>query len=166
MSRTNHIGVFRIRRMLAEEANVCEGILRSLPDWYGIEASIVQYRRDLDHMESFVAEVETGIIGFLAINQHNDYTAEIHLTAVRQEFHRRGVGRALVKYAEELLHSRGIEYLELKTLGPSRPAASYDRTRAFWAALGFRPVEETNLWGEENPCLIMIKHLACERPAN
>ena len=116
-------------------------------------------------MECFVAEAETDIVGFLAINQHNDYTAEIRVMAVRKEFHRRGVGRALVKHVEEV-HSRKVEYLEVKTLGPSRPAASYARTRAFYAALGFRPLEENNLWGEESPCLIMIKHLACERPAS
>ena len=165
MSRTNQAGAFHIRRMLPEEADICEGIVRSLPEWFGIEDAIVQYRRDLDHMECFVAEAETGIVGFLAINEHNDYTAEIHVMAVRKEFHGHGVGRALVKCAEELLHSRGVEYLEAKTLGPSRPAESYARTRAFYAALGFRPLEENNLWGEESPCLIMIKHLACERPA-
>ena len=28
-------------------------------------------------------------------------------------------------------------------------------------AMGFRPLEENKLWGERNPCLIMVKHLAC-----
>ncbi|MBI4301825.1 MAG: GNAT family N-acetyltransferase [Chloroflexi bacterium] len=155
---------FRVRRMLAEEANICEDIVRSLPEWFGIEASIIQYRRDLEHMECFVAEAEEGIVGLLAINQHNDYTAGMHVMAVKSDFHRHGVGRALVKHVEELLHSRKVEYLEVKILGPSRPAESYARTRAFYTALGFRPLEENNLWGEDSPCLIMVKHLACKGP--
>jgi hypothetical protein len=32
--------------------------------------------------------------------------------------------------------------------------------------MGFRPVEENNLWGDVNPCLIMIKHLSCQPPAS
>jgi len=27
--------------------------------------------------------------------------------------------------------------------------------------MGFEPLEENRLWGETNPCLIMVKHLAC-----
>lgn len=68
-------------------------------------------------------------------------------------------GRALVEYAEQMLRSRSVEYLEVKTLGPSRPNEHYERTRGFYFTLGFRPLEENQLWGEFNPCLIMIKHL-------
>ena len=64
--------------------------------------------------------------------------------------------------AAEVVHSRGVEYIEVKTLGPSKPSSHYDQTRAFYEAAGVRPVEETDLWGKENPCLIMIKHLRCK----
>jgi len=37
----------------------------------------------------------------------------------------------------------------------------YARTRAFYRALGFLPLEErTDIWGPENPCLISVKALA------
>jgi predicted N-acetyltransferase YhbS len=85
---------------------------------------------------------------------------------VRQEFHRRGIGRALVEQAEKVLHHRGVEYVEVKTIAPSKRDTNYDRTRDFYAAMGFRPVEENNLWGDVNPCLIMIKHLSCQPPAS
>lgn len=166
MSQPNEIVSFQIRRMAADEADLCESILRSLPDWFGIEESIIQYRCDLDHMETFVADLEGRVVGFLAINQHNAHTAEIHVMGVRQEFHRRGIGLALVEQAEKVLRHRGIEYVEVKTLGPSRRDTNYGRTRDFYAAIGFRPVEENNLWGDVNPCLIMIKHLACQPPAS
>ena len=153
----------RTRRLQPGEADVCEQILRSLPDWFGIEDAIVQYRRDLDRMETLVAVLGEEVIGFLAIHEHNAHSAEIHVVAIRPESHRRGIGRALFAHAEGLLRGRSIEFLQVKTLGPSRPDKSYDRTRDFYMAMGFRPLEENKLWGERNPCLIMVKHLACPR---
>jgi hypothetical protein len=43
---------------------------------------------------------------------------------------------------------------------PSRfPDEGYARTREFYTALGFRPLEELpDLW-PDNPCLIMVKSL-------
>ena len=31
----------------------------------------------------------------------------------------------------------------------------------FYERLGFTPLEENDLWGEVNPCLILVKHLVC-----
>ncbi len=143
------------------EAEICEEILRALPDWFGIEEAIVRYRQDIETMETFVAEHKGRIVGFVTLDQHNRHTAEIQVMAVRKEEHGIGVGRALVDYVERLLRSRSIEYLEVKTLGPTRPDVHYERTRKFYMAVGFRPVEENRLWGDANPCLIMIKHLRC-----
>jgi hypothetical protein len=47
----------------------------------------------------------------------------------------------------------------LVALGPSHPDVGYRKTRAFYEALGFEPLEElTDLW-EGNPCLVMVKVL-------
>jgi GNAT superfamily N-acetyltransferase len=147
------------------EAETCEEILRSLPEWFGIEEAILQYRRDIEALESYVAENEGRIQGFLTLKHHNTSTSEIQVLAVREEVHGRGIGRALIEHAERLLSSRSVEYLEVKTLGPSRPNAHYERTRSFYVATGFRPVEENSLWGPVNPCLILIKHLKCTADA-
>ncbi len=152
---------FLIRTMLPDEAAECEMVMRSLPGWFGIEESIQQYRRDLEIMETYVVETGGHIVGFMALNQHNQYSAEIHVMGVLEEFHRRGMGRSLVAHAVDVLHERSIEYLQVKTLGPSRESEAYAGTRRFYKAMGFRPLEETNLWGEGNPCLIMVRHLGC-----
>jgi hypothetical protein len=48
----------------------------------------------------------------------------------------------------------------VKTLGPSHPSEAFARTRRFYEALGFIPIEETTaFWGESNPCLILVKSL-------
>ncbi len=52
----------------------------------------------------------------------------------------------------------------MKTLGPSRPDPNYARTRLFYEACGFQPVEELHgLWGD-TPCLLMLKTLPPPRP--
>ena len=66
----------------------------------------------------------------------------------------------LVEHAEQMLRDTGREYLQVKTLGPSHPDTHYAATRAFYAACGFLPLQETAaFWGEEQPCLIMVKRL-------
>jgi len=149
--------------MMGSEARTCESILRSLPEWFGIEEAIVSYRQDIEAMDSYVAESAGEIVGFITLNIHNEYSAEIQVMAVSEAHHRAGVGRGLVEYSEQILRDRSLEYLQVKTLGPSRPNEHYERTRAFYADLGFRPLEENHLWGEANPCLMMVKHLGCCR---
>ena len=150
-----------IRRLRTGEHVVCDQILRGLPNWFGIEDAIVSYVRDLQTMETWVAEASGALVGFLTINHHNEYSAEIHVMAVAAEYQGRGCGRQLVEFAEHVLRSSSVEFLEVKTLSPSRPSTYYERTRGFYEHMGFKPLEENQLWGEHNPCLIMVKHLSC-----
>ena len=77
---------------------------------------------------------------------------------VLPDFHRQGIGQALLQYAEGMLAADGVEFLQVKTLSPSKPDAGYESTRAFYVRYGFRPVEEfPDLWGPDNPALQMIK---------
>ena len=141
-------------------ASVCEPVLRSLPEWFGIEEATAQYVKDTDAFPTLLASIDDEVVGFLTLKQHNEYAAEIHVMGVRPEMHRNGVGRALVKQAEEMLRERGVEYLQVKTLSSSHPDKRYARTRAFYRAMGFRPLEEfEDFWGKESPCLQMIKSL-------
>jgi ribosomal protein S18 acetylase RimI-like enzyme len=78
--------------------------------------------------------------------------------AVLPQLHRRGIGKALLGHAEGVLAAEGVEFLQVKTLAPSKPDEGYDRTRAFYRANGFRALEEfPDLWDSENPALQMIK---------
>jgi len=43
---------------------------------------------------------------------------------------------------------------------PRDPDPGYARTRAFYAAMGFEPLEEiVQVWGPDNPCLLLVKRL-------
>jgi len=94
------------------------------------------------------------------VRHHTPVASEIELLAVRRDLHRAGIGRRLVGRVESDLRSRGVRLLEVKTRGPSGESVEYERTRAFYDAIGFLPLEErTDIWGPHNPCLIMVKPL-------
>jgi GNAT superfamily N-acetyltransferase len=140
-----------------ERSAVCREVLEALPEWFGIEDAVRQYVRD-------VAELPTLAVGrdaFLSLKLHTEAAAEIYVMGVRPERQGQGLGTALVEAAEDSLRAGGIEFLQVKTLGPSQPSAHYARTRHFYEVRGFRPLEELpGFWDENNPCLIMVKHLA------
>jgi coenzyme F420-0:L-glutamate ligase / coenzyme F420-1:gamma-L-glutamate ligase len=139
----------------AERSRVAEAVLRDLPEWFGIEEATQGYIDAAATLPTFVAEPDAG---FLCLKQHTPQAAELYVMGVRREHHRRGIGRALVAAAESWCRAHGIRYLQVKTLGPSRPDPEYDRTRAFYEALGFVALEELHgLWDEDNPALLLVK---------
>jgi ribosomal protein S18 acetylase RimI-like enzyme len=145
---------------LLGQSSLCEPVLRSVPQWFGLEASNLQYLRDIEVMPTFIAFVETDVIGFLTLKQHNEFAAEILVMAVRPDMHRKGVGRALLSEAEAYLKRQGVEYLQVKTLSSRHPDLNYAKTRAFYLASGFKPLEEfSHLWDEQSPALLMVKKL-------
>ncbi len=61
--------------------------------------------------------------------------------------------------AADYARAEGFSLLHVKTLAPtlSDPDPGYAATRAFYAAVGFLPLEELpQVWGPENPCLLMV----------
>ncbi len=145
---------------LLGQGAVCEAILRALPEWFGIEEATAQYIRAIDDLPTFVAFVVGRAVGFMTVKQHFPQSAELYVLGVLPEMHHRGVGRALLARVEAYLREQGVEYLHVKTLSASHPDPGYAKTRAFYEAMGFRPLEEfKTLWDEANPCLLMVKKL-------
>ena len=157
--KRENMPAIRVRPLEAGESVLCEAIMRALPQWFGIEESIVEYRKATEKMETYLSEIDGEVTGFISLDKHTAFSAEIHVLAVRAEFHGAGHGRALVEHLEHHLRKTSVEFFQVKTLGASHPDLFYKRTRGFYRAMGFRELEETNLWGEHNPCLIMVKHL-------
>jgi ribosomal protein S18 acetylase RimI-like enzyme len=138
----------------------CAELLATVPHWFGIAAANEDYRRVADRCPTLVALDDRQPVGFLTIVRHSPHAAELHVMAVRPELHRNGIGRTLVKEAEERLRSEGVEYLQVKTLSASAGDQPYLATLAFYTALGFRVLEEMpSLWDADNPAVLLIKRL-------
>ena len=149
---------WQIRYQAEGTGETCRRILATLPHWFGIAASVKEYVDIADRSPSVIASHEGGDVGFLTLVRHSPYAAEIAVMGVRHDCHRRGIGRQLLARAEEQLRADDVEFLQVKTRGPSKPDEGYEKTRAFYFASGFRPLEEfPDLWDAENPALLMIK---------
>lgn len=139
-----------------------ERLLGLLPGWFGFEQSNVAYVAAAAELPTYLAwpaDAERPA-GVLLVTRHFPQAAEIYLLAVDPGLHRMGAGRALVSAVEADLIADGVEFLQVKTLGPSNPDAGYAKTRHFYLGMGFRPLEELHqLWDPSQPCLIMIKAL-------
>jgi GNAT superfamily N-acetyltransferase len=145
---------------LRGQGAVAERILRALPHWFGIAESNRAYVHDAEVLPTFVARDGGDALGFMTVRRHFPESAELLVLGVLPDRHRHGIGSALLEAAEVWLRAEGVRYLQVKTLGPSDPDEGYRRTRAFYLARGFAPLEEmTTLWDADNPALIMVKHL-------
>ena len=142
------------------KSEICESVLRSLPLWFGIESAIVNYINDVKTMDTWVAFDNEAAIGFISINRHFPETAEVHIVGVKEEFHRKGIGHALLQAAKKDLREKGVSFLTVKTLSETRSNKEYEQTRKFYFKSGFKPLEEfKTLWDEHNPCLFLVKVL-------
>jgi GNAT superfamily N-acetyltransferase len=138
----------------------CASILAELPEWFGIPESNAGYAELAEREQAWVAEESGEILGLMVLIDHGFSAIDVHLLAVRPHAHGRGVGKALIGQARAVTQGLGKPYLTVKTQGPSAEYEPYQRTRAFYDAVGFKPLEEfTTIWGPENPCLIMIMRM-------
>ena len=85
--------------------------------------------------------------------------ADVAGIAVERRHHGRGAGTALVSRVERVHIERGVEDVQVKTPGPSRPCDEYELTRRFYEKVGFVGLEEfAGLW-PDTPDLISVKGL-------
>ncbi len=145
-----------------DDISIVAAILHALPEWFGIESATQAYidQAAIDPTWLITPANQVDAAGFITVHSHFEkMSAEIHCLAVRPEQHRQSLGQQLIRFVEDDLRDKGYHYLQVKTLGPSRPDPNYDRTRQFYLALGFTPLEEfKDLW-PGNPALQLIKAL-------
>ncbi|MFW5904490.1 MAG: GNAT family N-acetyltransferase [Candidatus Saliniplasma sp.] len=142
------------------KSKICEDILHSLPDHFGIESTNKVYIHNVKNKYFVSVWVGRTVIGFTAVKEHNEFTSEIYVIGILEEFQGRGIGKKLIEKAEDNLREKGKKYLTVKTLGPSHPDEGYEKTRSFYRSAGFVPLEEfITLWDENNPCLYMVKSI-------
>jgi GNAT superfamily N-acetyltransferase len=138
----------------------CEAVLRTLPKWFGIEHALLMYARDSGVMPTFAMVEENAVVGFLTLQEHFASAWEIHCIAIKAEARTRGLGSRLLSHAESWLVTRGVRFLQVKTVASTSASLAYAQTREFYARRGFAPLEIfPTLWDAHNPALQCIKVL-------
>ena len=145
-----------VRPLQKSDSPACVGILRALPQWFGIESAIVDYGRDLESLDGFVALDDSQPVGFVGLKRYGARSVEINVIGVLPGHRNAGIGTRLLAEVESSLPD-AVRLLHMKTLAPSHPDENYKETRAFWEAKGFIPMDAHLLWGEDNPCQVMVK---------
>lgn len=143
-----------------QKRQIARDILYSLPDWFGLPESTKRYIEDSAKMPFWAwCEEAAEALGFIALKETSHYTAEIYVMGVLPERHHGGIGRALYEEFERYARAQGYSFLQVKTV-QSGHYEEYDRTNAFYQAMGFRELEcLPTLWDEWNPCQIYVKYI-------
>ena len=143
-----------------EKSNICNYVLRALPSWFAVESSIIDYTKQVQQMPFYAAFDDSEAIGFVALKIHNPFTHEICVMGILSEYHRRGIGKILIWRCEKYCKENSVDFLTVKTLDESIEDDNYRKTRSFYQAMGFKPLEVFPLyWDKDNPCLFMAKSL-------
>ena len=69
---------------------------------------IERYAAEAEHHQMFGVRQDSAVIGFATVEMLNPHVAEIHVIAVRQANHRRGIGRALVGRCVQHCRDAGV----------------------------------------------------------
>lgn len=135
-------------------------LLLTVPEWFGRVESNAEYVEAARTKETWTVRDSTGrVVGVTLVDRHFPHVAETHLIVADRALHGSGIGTAMIDGIERDSVDRGVKMLMVKTLGASHPDRAYAQTRDFYERRGFLPLEETDLWGEGTPCLIMVKPL-------
>ena len=144
---------------------ICHGILATIPEWFGLPASNAEYEGLAEDGPAVVALADGQPVGLMLLKRHFATTLEVYFLAVLRDRHRQGAGRALMAHAESVARAEGRRFVTVKTRGPSLPYEPYERTRRFYEAVGYAALEEiVEIWGPENPALLMAKAIPSPRP--
>jgi ribosomal protein S18 acetylase RimI-like enzyme len=150
--------VIRFEEVADRKVQICDEILRALPQWFGIEAAIGEYNHNVKNSLFVTATLNNRVIGFCAIVVHHGINADLYVLGIFEEFHGRGIGTKMIEFITAYCRQQGIPYMTVKTLSERHPDEYYNKTRQFYEKCGFQPFEEfPTLWGEANPCLYMLK---------
>lgn len=147
-----------------EKSTYAKNVLESLPEWFGNKEALEDYVKGVRDLPFWAAMDEKGnCLGFYSARIHYGHTGDIYVCGVRKDCHRMGVGGALYGEVERFFLKKGCKYAMVETLSEKANYAPYEKTRLFYESVGFEPlITLTEMWDEENPCLIMVKSLSMQ----
>jgi ribosomal protein S18 acetylase RimI-like enzyme len=143
-----------------KKAEYTNHILRKLPEWFGIEKSLLEYVNTVNKYHFWAAFDNDNCIGFFSGKIHHNRTGDIYVCGVDPNYHGKGIGTLLYKELEKYCIKNNCEYIIVKTVDETDTEKHYGKTVKFYKSIGFKElITLPELWDESNPCLIMIKIL-------
>ncbi len=141
-----------------EKEQVCREVLSAFPEKLEREKSIEEFAQKCRTMPVW-ADVDGDVVrGVAVLRETSPCAAEIFVICVRKEFQRHKIGKALFTALLNYARRQGYEYLQVKTI-KNGVCQEYDSANVFYQSLGFRELEVLPIWGEENPCQILIRNV-------
>ncbi|GAB5388703.1 MAG: GNAT family N-acetyltransferase [Alphaproteobacteria bacterium] len=149
--------MMRVEQIEDNRSQICREVLETLPEWFGLPDSLTAYAEAAETLPMLGCIVQGQVVGMLTLKRHSDWNTEIAVMGVLPDWHRKGVGEALVQAAIGYAQADGCRLLTVKTLAEHHPDPGYAATRRFYHAMGFRLFEEfPELWGADNPCALCV----------
>ena len=143
----------------AERQRTARAILEALPEWFGIPEAREDYIRESAGQIMLASSEDGETKGFLCLKETGKDTLEIAVMGVRKEYHRQGIGAALMQAAKRCAQEMGYSFLQVKTVQMGY-YPEYDATNRFYLRCGFKEFEVfPTLWDEWNPCQIYVMAL-------
>lgn len=133
-------------------------VLDDLPDWFEFEEAKINYAEKSIIYDTYIISENNYDIGFLIVKETSKDAIEIYCLGILQAFRSKGYGRLLV---DEILnlYRESHGFVQVKTLDYGIDKY-YDQTIGFYKSLGFVKLETIKeIWGEDNPCMIMVRSL-------
>jgi ribosomal protein S18 acetylase RimI-like enzyme len=121
----------------AGNRGILENLTARLPQWFAQSEANRHFAEQAKILESWVARIDGRACGLLLIKRHSLVSAEIYWLGIDPDYHRQGVGRALIGAAEGQLRQEKIKFLFVMTLHPEDPYEPYRRTQLFYERMGF-----------------------------
>lgn len=114
-----------------EKIEICKSIVNSLPDWFD-EKGRSEYVSGVGETNVWASYDNEKPVGFISIKKNNEFTSEIYVLGVLNEYQGKGIGSDLLDIVCHDLTEAKIKLLAVKTLDSSAEYEPYDRTRNFY----------------------------------
>jgi len=131
--------VILVRPCLPGDLDACLAIVRSLPDFFTVDA-LDTIRSDFGQHQAWAA-ADDEVVGFGIVDRRSSTTAEILRVAVHRDRRGTGIGTLLIEHVLDALAGSGVILVEAKTLDRSAGYGPYESTRAFWEHRGFLQID-------------------------
>lgn len=133
-------------------------VLDDLPDWFEFEEAKANYAENSKIYDTYIISENNKDLGFLMIKETSSYAIEIYCLGVFHAHRYKGYGSLVVDEVLNL-YRESYYFCQVKTLDEGLDKF-YDQTIGFYKARGFMKLETIKeIWGDDNPCMIMVKSL-------